>query len=226
MSTPNGPRMLRIGDAERVAAASALGDHFAAGRLDQVEFDERLGKAYAARTFEDLEPLFADLPEPRPVPASVPTAPPLLPPPAWESAPGPRDQSACDPWSTLDAWPSLRRSVRPVMARPGVAVRVVKTVFALAAALFLVSTIVALLPLIIAFSVVMWFAGGPIRRHRHWQRWHARPIGRPPWGGDNGAWFQFGWSSRDWSHTSGRGRPGHGYPRHGLPDQRPHRRRH
>ncbi len=58
--------VLRIGDAERVAAASALGDHFAAGRIDQEELDQRLSAAYAARTFADLDPLFEDLPAPRP----------------------------------------------------------------------------------------------------------------------------------------------------------------
>jgi hypothetical protein len=57
---------LRIGDAERLAAVTALGDHFAAGRLDQNELDERTATAFAARTFADLEPLFADLPDPHP----------------------------------------------------------------------------------------------------------------------------------------------------------------
>jgi hypothetical protein len=74
---------LRIGDAERVAAASALGDHFAAGRLDQAEFDSRLSAAYAARVFADLDPLFADLPEPHPArPAAA--APPASPAPVRE----------------------------------------------------------------------------------------------------------------------------------------------
>jgi hypothetical protein len=204
--------MLRIGDAERVAAATALGDHFAAGRLDQAELDQRLGTAYAARTFGDLEPLFTDLPEPHPV--RPPTGQVFEAP-----APDPRDRFA---WSPLG---SLMLG-RPALPRRPAPLRVLKGVFALVAALFVVSTVVALLPFIIVTSVLLWFAGGPIRRHRHWQRWHGRPIGRPPWGGDNGAFYQFGWSSRDWSHIAGRGRPGHGYPRHGLPDQREHRRRH
>jgi hypothetical protein len=57
---------LRVGDAERHQAATALGDHFATGRLDQAEFDERVQAAYAARTRLDLQRLFLDLPEPAP----------------------------------------------------------------------------------------------------------------------------------------------------------------
>lgn len=77
MSTPE-PRSIRVGDAERERAVRALGDHFAHGRLDPHEFDERAERAYAARTTADLDVLFADLPNPAaaPVPA-VPPHPPL-----------------------------------------------------------------------------------------------------------------------------------------------------
>jgi hypothetical protein len=63
---------LRVGDAERQQAVSALGEHFAAGRLDQDEYDTRVQAAYASRTRVDLQGLFGDLPEPapfRPLPA-------------------------------------------------------------------------------------------------------------------------------------------------------------
>jgi hypothetical protein len=53
---------LRIGDKERDAAISALGRHFADGRLTQVEHDERTTLALHARTAGDLDALFADLP--------------------------------------------------------------------------------------------------------------------------------------------------------------------
>lgn len=53
---------LRIGDAERDAAVSSLGEHFAAGRLTREEFDERLERAWAAKTTEEVDPLFVDLP--------------------------------------------------------------------------------------------------------------------------------------------------------------------
>jgi hypothetical protein len=60
-----GPYELRIGDAEREAAVSALGEHYAAGRLNKEEYDERADRALAARTQMELFPLFADLPRPQ-----------------------------------------------------------------------------------------------------------------------------------------------------------------
>ncbi len=53
---------LRIGDLERDAAADALSAHYAAGRLDRVELDDRLAAVYAAKTGGQLAPLFVDLP--------------------------------------------------------------------------------------------------------------------------------------------------------------------
>jgi len=58
--------LLRVGDAERQQAVTALGEHYAAGRLDQDEYDTRIQTAYAARTRVDLQGLFGDLPEPVP----------------------------------------------------------------------------------------------------------------------------------------------------------------
>ena len=55
---------LRIGDADRQAAADALAAHFVEGRLDADEHAERLDRIWTARTHADLVPLFADLPAP------------------------------------------------------------------------------------------------------------------------------------------------------------------
>ena len=52
----------RIGDADRERAAAALGDHYAAGRLDHSEYSERLDAIWTARTQADLDILFHDLP--------------------------------------------------------------------------------------------------------------------------------------------------------------------
>ena len=52
---------------------SDLGDHFAAGRLNRDEFDDRADQAMQARFSTDLTPLFADLPASQP---AAPTAPP------------------------------------------------------------------------------------------------------------------------------------------------------
>ncbi len=59
---------VRIGDAEREQALTALGEHFAAGRLSKEEFDERGAAAWSAKTSADLAPLFADLPSLAPPP--------------------------------------------------------------------------------------------------------------------------------------------------------------
>jgi DUF1707 SHOCT-like domain len=62
-SRPTQKVPVRIGDAERDRAIASLGDHFAAGRLTAEEFDQRMDQALKARFNEDLEPLFADLPQ-------------------------------------------------------------------------------------------------------------------------------------------------------------------
>jgi hypothetical protein len=58
-------RHMRVSDAERQAAAERLGAAMADGRLDPVEYDERIALAYAAVTYGDLDRLFVDLPGPR-----------------------------------------------------------------------------------------------------------------------------------------------------------------
>lgn len=72
---------LRIGDAERSAAADRLAWHFGRGRLDQAELDERLGLAMRATTAGDLTGLFADLPADEPEPAAATASQPALPEP-------------------------------------------------------------------------------------------------------------------------------------------------
>jgi hypothetical protein len=54
---------IRVSDAERNAVAELLGQHYADGRLDQAEFDDRVGRTMAAKTRGDLAGLFDDLPE-------------------------------------------------------------------------------------------------------------------------------------------------------------------
>jgi hypothetical protein len=54
---------LRVSDAERQQVVDRLADHFAEGRLDQAEFDERSSRAMNAKTRADLSGLFDDLPE-------------------------------------------------------------------------------------------------------------------------------------------------------------------
>lgn len=53
---------LRVSDAERAEVADRLGRHYGDGRLDQEEFNERVGRAMSAKTQSDLSGLFDDLP--------------------------------------------------------------------------------------------------------------------------------------------------------------------
>jgi hypothetical protein len=54
---------IRVSDAERNSVAELLGQHYADGRLDQGEFDERVSRTMAAKTRGDLMGLFDDLPD-------------------------------------------------------------------------------------------------------------------------------------------------------------------
>jgi hypothetical protein len=61
------PGGIRVSDAERDLAVAELSEHFQTGRLTQDEFDDRSGRALAARTGADLNELFTDLPPRRAV---------------------------------------------------------------------------------------------------------------------------------------------------------------
>jgi hypothetical protein len=70
---------LRAADTDRRAAADRLLAEFEAGRLDLLEYDDRLARAYRAVTYADLEALFTDLPgAPRRPAAAVPALPRTL----------------------------------------------------------------------------------------------------------------------------------------------------
>jgi hypothetical protein len=70
---------LRAADADRTAVATVLGEHMAAGRLTVDEYEDRLARAYAARTYGELDELTVDLPartaEPVPTPRATAPAP-------------------------------------------------------------------------------------------------------------------------------------------------------
>lgn len=59
------PRM-RAGTSDRQGAVDRLTQHFADGRLDPDEFDDRMGKAYKATYLDEFPALFVDLPEAEP----------------------------------------------------------------------------------------------------------------------------------------------------------------
>lgn len=57
---------MRAGDSDRQAVADKLKKALDEGRLDLAEYDERLQRTYAAKTYGDLEGLLDDLPSPAP----------------------------------------------------------------------------------------------------------------------------------------------------------------
>jgi hypothetical protein len=70
---------MRVSDAERQAVADRLAAHYAEGRLDQAEFDERVGRAMSAKTRADLSDLFNDLPQSPEMRGAGPTGAPSIP---------------------------------------------------------------------------------------------------------------------------------------------------
>ena len=82
---------MRAADADRQAVADRLQEALNEGRLDLHEYDERLRKAYAARTYGDLDGLLDDLP---PV---APEARSQLSPPASAAEPAVAGAAHADP---------------------------------------------------------------------------------------------------------------------------------
>ncbi|HEX5188033.1 MAG TPA: DUF1707 domain-containing protein [Streptosporangiaceae bacterium] len=81
---------IRISDADRERVTSRLREHFAEGRLNSEELDERVSAALAAKTAGDLRRIMADLPDPSPVPPHVSGPPPWAYRPGFVAWRGPR----------------------------------------------------------------------------------------------------------------------------------------
>lgn len=123
---------MRVGDAEREAAAAELREHYASGRLTLDELNERVDKAFAATTRGDLNALMTDLPSARPgwssAGASGPSGSSALPP----GAPG-----ADGPFGPGGrGWNSGPRAAGPMRTAGSVLVTML-----VVAALFLVGTL-------------------------------------------------------------------------------------
>jgi hypothetical protein len=82
---------LRASDADRIAVADALGTHMSTGRLTVAEYDDRLARAYAARTYGELAELTADLPATERPPVAQP-------------APQPAPAAGCGGWGRASMW--------------------------------------------------------------------------------------------------------------------------
>lgn len=110
---------MRVGDSERERAIAQLGEHASAGRLTEDELTERISQSGAARTRGELRAVFADLPEPHPLPPEVPEAPDE---PAAAAGPSPwptRPEPAEQPGRTdAPAWPTLDAPEAPASGAP------------------------------------------------------------------------------------------------------------
>ncbi|MGI9008824.1 MAG: DUF1707 SHOCT-like domain-containing protein [Streptosporangiaceae bacterium] len=67
---------MRVSDADREQVTARLREHFAEGRLNSDELDERVTAALNAKTFGDLGRVMADLPDTAMEPGPVPQSPP------------------------------------------------------------------------------------------------------------------------------------------------------
>ena len=85
---PADPRQLRAADTDRDQTAEMLRRAAAEGRITFEELDERIGRAYGAKTFADLEALTSDLPNAG-VRAPAPATPRYQPPVVPEGTPAP-----------------------------------------------------------------------------------------------------------------------------------------
>lgn len=81
---------IRASDADRERVAAALREEMAIGRLTMEEFEDRLSRTYAAKTWAELRELIVDLPVDiafdgevqKPAPAAAPAPQPVGGPPA------------------------------------------------------------------------------------------------------------------------------------------------
>lgn len=87
MPDPN----LRAADTDRQTVADALGRHLSDGRLTLAEYEERLAKAWEAKTYGDLAALTTDLP-------STPATSGPVSMTKGNSASGSSTPAACGPW--------------------------------------------------------------------------------------------------------------------------------
>ena len=113
---------MRASDADRDAVLSELSGHFQAGRLTTAEFDERAGRALAARTWGELTDLLRDLPAARPGPRTLAATSPAVPPERPSGLP-PERPSALPPER-----PSGRPALLPVAVLAGIGIVVAMSV--------------------------------------------------------------------------------------------------
>nr|WP_246214721.1 DUF1707 domain-containing protein [Modestobacter muralis] len=86
---------MRAADVDRAAVADRLGAAMTTGRLTVAEYDERLARAYDARTYGELAALTTDLP---PTTAPVSLTKQSAPPSSASACAGPGGAQLADAW--------------------------------------------------------------------------------------------------------------------------------
>src|SRR4051794_8145155 len=95
---------MRAADTDRDAVARRLGEHMSAGRLTVAEYEDRVARTYAAKTYGELSELTRDLPSGRTAtPQTTPTARPQ------PAAAGPCGAGA-GPWGSWAAGSHWRKA--------------------------------------------------------------------------------------------------------------------
>lgn len=152
---------LRIGDADREAAAAALREHYAAGRLTLDEFQHRLELVFAAKTDSDLVAVTRDLP---------PAAPPL----AWPPNAGTRGRRAGQRGSSSAGGSRRRSSLAAFGGFIVVILALILIAFILPVAF--IGTVIAR-SLLFALLALLFGRRGILRK---WRRWLPRSTRRRP----------------------------------------------
>ncbi|MFI0792450.1 DUF1707 domain-containing protein [Micromonospora rubida] len=107
---------MRAADADRQLVADQLRVAVDEGRLDLHEYDERLQRAYASRTYGELDALVTDLPTPAaPAASELATAPAAVPPAAVPAAAERTRSSVTARW-LAEVWLPYLRVVAIVVA--------------------------------------------------------------------------------------------------------------
>jgi hypothetical protein len=148
---------MRAADTDRDAVAHRLGEHMTAGRLTVAEYEDRVARAYAAKTYGELAELTHDLPSGRP---------------AARPAPQPAAAGACGPWTGPRTSSSWRRAAWSSWAGTALVVTTIWLLTSLSSGAFLYFWPIWVIGPWGAVLLAQTLGGGPgPRQQRHRTRW-------------------------------------------------------
>jgi hypothetical protein len=156
---------IRISDADRDRIVERLREHYAEGRLNSDELDERVTAALSAKTYGDLRAVMTDLPEPETVGAAGAAGP--------AGAPGPAGPLGPVGWQS--PWMAGGRPIvafrRGPRILPLVLIALVASLVIPGAGFVFLAFLKVALALWLVMCVMGIFAAVRFRRHvrRYWQ---------------------------------------------------------